>query len=247
MGQPETTPDSPKAANPKTVLRQSLAQKPKPEKAAPAAAGSGVPETEMVTWTKVSEEDGVQTFKREIPGSPIIAFRAEGVIDAPLLRVVSLVLDSERATRWVDSLGETRRLRQISPFEWVEYDHIETPFIMKDRDFVLHCRLTVDAKKQKVVEVMNSTTDELAPVTDHVRGVVDHSYFVATAIEGGKKTFVEIEIHADPMGSVPKWIVNLAQTSAPIRTVRAIRREVMAPDLKINAEMARALGVSGQP
>ena len=72
----------------------------------------------------------------------LIAFKGEGVIDAPTLRVASIIVDTSRATEWVESLVEARTLRQISETEYIEYDHVGTPFVMKDRDFVIETIIT---------------------------------------------------------------------------------------------------------
>src|SRR5437762_3688944 len=86
-------------------------------------------------WEKIGDDDGIAVYRREVPGSPIIAFKGDGIINAPTLRVASILVDTTRATEWVDSLVEARTLRHVSETEYIEYDHIGTPFVMKDRDF----------------------------------------------------------------------------------------------------------------
>src|SRR3954447_23007680 len=95
--------------------------------ASPTVAAQAVPQ---LIWERISEKDGVVAYRREVPGSPLIAFRGEGVINAPILRVASVLVDNTRSTEWIDSLAEARTLRRISENEFIEYDHVKTPIMM---------------------------------------------------------------------------------------------------------------------
>ena len=69
----------------------------------------------------------------------------EGVVNAPIVRVASVVLDNRRATEWVADLEEARVVRMLGPTEFVEYDRVGTPpIIMLDRDFVCRGKVEVD-------------------------------------------------------------------------------------------------------
>src|SRR5260370_36377586 len=105
-----------------------------PPESAPAQAA-------QPAWEKIGDDDGIAVFRREVPGSPLVAFKGEGIVDASILRVASVLVDSSRATEWIDSLKEARILRQVSETETIHYDHIRTPVVIKGRDFVRECKL----------------------------------------------------------------------------------------------------------
>src|SRR6266496_3986544 len=86
-----------------------------------AANGGGASGGE---WESLGNDDGVAVFRREVPGSPVIAFKGEGLIDVPILTVGSVIIDPTRATEWVDSLVEARTVRKIGETEYIEYDHV---------------------------------------------------------------------------------------------------------------------------
>ncbi len=182
-------------------------------------------------WEKIDESDGIRVYRREIPGSPIIAFKGEGVVDATILRVASVLVDISRATEWIDSLAEAKTLRQISEDERIEYDHVTTPFILKDRDFVIDAKMEFDPAQKTVALKIHSVTDPLAPETHFVRGELLHSSFTLTALEHGTKTHIVAEIHADPKGSVAKWIVNMFQKGWPHNTITRLREQAKKPDI----------------
>lgn len=208
---------------------------PAPQAQAPAPAA----------WEKIGDDEGVAVYRREVPGSPIVAFKGEGLVDASILKVASVLVDGSRATEWIDSLKEDRIVRQISETETINYDHVGTPFVMKDRDFVSSCKLEFDPTKKMLSLRIHSVTDSAAPPTGYVRGELLHSSFVLTALDHGAKTRVVAEIHADPKGSVAKWIVNLFQKKWPHNTITHLRAQVAKPDIKEHPRLKQVLTENG--
>jgi hypothetical protein len=209
--------------------------------AAPPPAGN----VKDPPWEKFDEDDGIAVFRREVPGSPIIALRGEGVVDAPILRVVSVLVDNSRATEWIDSLAETKVIRKISDDEFIHWDHIATPVILKDRDFVVDIKLSLNPKDKQISLDYHSVYDSGAPKTDYVRGELSAGTFRLTSIEGGKKTRFLCEVMADPKGSVAKWIVNLFQKKWPHKTIQSLRKQVAKPDIKDQPRLKEMLTQAG--
>jgi hypothetical protein len=116
---------------------------------------------------------------------------------------------------------------------------------MKDRDFVSDCKLEFDPAQKKVMLKIHSVNDASAPATDYIRGELLHSSFVLTSIEHGTKTRVVAEIHADPKGSVAKWIVNLFQKKWPHNTITSLRRQVAKPDIVEHPRLKQVLTENG--
>jgi hypothetical protein len=196
-------------------------------------------------WEKIDDDDGIAVFRREVPGSPIIAFKGEGVVDASIIRVASVLIDTSRATEWIDSLAEARTLKRIGEDEYIEYDHVTTPFVLKDRDFVIDAKLELDPAQKQVALKIHSVTDPLAPETNYVRGELMHSAFTLTALEHGQKTHIVAEIFADPKGSVAKWIVNWFQKGWPHNTITSLRAQVKKANIVDHARLKQVLTDKG--
>lgn len=178
-------------------------------------------------WEKVTSESGINVFKKEVEGSPIIAFKGDGVIDAPILRVASVLIDSSRNKEWMDRVVESTILEQKSPTERIQYSHIKTPPGLDDRDFVSHAKLNIDAQNKRLTFAIHSTTHASKPAGAGgiVRGELMGSSFLLVPV-GSDKTRVITEFHADPKGSVPKFIVNIFQKDWPINTIKGLRKQV---------------------
>ena len=196
----------------------------------------------LPAWEKFDEQDGVAVFRRDIPGSPIVALRGVGVINAPILRVTSVITDTSRAPEWIDSLVEARTIRKVSEVEYVEWDHIKTPFVLKDRDFVFVSKLELHPEDKSMWLNYHSVDDPLAPKTDYVRGTFKYGTFGMTSIERGTKTRIVVEVMCDPNGSVAKWMVNLFQKSWPYNTITSIRAQVRKSDIQDNPQLKAEMG-----
>jgi hypothetical protein len=191
----------------------------------------------VLTWEKVKESDGISVYRREVPGADVLAFRGVGVIDASPALIASIIIDTGRAAEWVEDLESASIIRWLAPDRYVEYDHIGTPFVMKDRDFVSVVELSYDRAKRQFVIHYKSTDDTGAPKTSYVRGDLQDTTFVLTEVEGGK-TSLDGSILADPKGSVPKWIVNFFQKDWPIDTLKSLRKQAAKSDVKVDARIA---------
>ena len=197
------------------------------------------------TWERVTEDAGIVVFRMEVPGSPIIAFKGVGAVDQPIGQVIAAITDSTRTTEWMDSLVEARVLRTVSPLERIVYTHIKTPPGLTDRDFVTDARGEFDPGVKRFTVHIRSVVEPSAPHTSYVRGEIHHSSWVLTSIDGGKKTLVVTEIHADPKGSIPTFIANAFQKNWPINTIKNLRKQAAKPDVRPNPELAAAITKAG--
>ena len=220
------------------------ADEPAPAPHAPSASASAHT-TSAPAWEKINEADGIVAYRREVPGSPLIAVRGEGVINASIIRVASVLLDTSRATEWIDRVVESRIVREVSETEVIHYDHVGTPIVMKDRDFVTRGKLEFDTPNKKIILRFRSVTDPLAPPTQYIRGEIMQSYFAMTSIEHGSKTHIMVEVHADPKGSIAKWLVNMFQTSWPHNTITRLRAQAAKPDIKDHPQLKAELTKAG--
>ena len=195
-------------------------------------------------WELVGNKDDIVTYRREVAGSPVIAIRGEAVVEAPLLHVASVLMDTARLPQWMDRVAEARRIRATSALHYVEYERASTPFPLTDRDFVIESWVEIDAAKKQMVLRARSAADASAPVTGLVRGEVLASTFTLTALDS-RRTRVVTEVHTDPKGSIPKWMVNLVQKSWAHTTIMGLRGQVRKANVPDNPEVKALLEKAG--
>jgi hypothetical protein len=188
-------------------------------------------------WQRSHEKHGIAVSRSPMPALGLVAFRAEGRVDAPLLKVAQVISDSSRGTEWVDSLTESRKVRALGRFEFIEYNRFGMPLFVKDRDFVTRVTLEPDLSQRRVTIRFVSVDDAMAPPTRKcVRANLIHSAFLLRE-EGPAATIVTAEILADPRGALPKWVVNYFQKSWPVATLSALRRQAAKPHVVEHAEL----------
>ena len=207
------------------------------------ASGLAHADASATAWQKLAETDGISVYGRDVAG--LLAMRGEGIVNAPILRVASVLIDTSRAHEWVDSVAETRTLRKVSDTEYVQWNHVDTPWVLQDRDFVFSTKLELNPAAKQVSLNYHSVKDPAAPKTDYIRGEFIYGKFVLTSVDGGKKTRVLAELLCDPKGSVAKWMVNMVQKDWPHSTIQSLRRQVKKPDVTDDAKLAVALKHAG--
>lgn len=196
-------------------------------------------------WEKITDEEGIRVFSWTVPGSNLLAFRAEADVNSPIALVSTCLVDVDRRHEWMPSLGENRILKIISPTERLEYMQIKTPFIIKDRDFVMDNTATFNPETGEVLFDFKSGDDAIVPPTSHVRGEIFSSFYHLRPINNGAATHVEFLAHVDPKGGLPRWIVNLFAEKNPLRTLKNLRTQAAKADVIPNQDVLDAFQGKG--
>ena len=192
-----------------------------------------------IPWEKMGESDGIKVYRKELPGSPLVSFRGEAVIDAPISKVLAVLEDSTRKVEWMHNLADARELRKVSKFVKVEYNHTSVPWPFFDREFIYIAEAVILKDSRQCLIRVHSIEDPSIPVKDGiVRGwLEDTLYTVSQVGEDGMKTHIDVHVTADPRGDIPKWLVNLFQKGWPEQTLRGIRRQSAKPDIQESREV----------
>jgi hypothetical protein len=183
-------------------------------------------------WEKIDDSDGVKVYRKEVPGSPLVAFKGETVISAPIEKLLWVLADNDHRTEWVDRLEKSIVLERNGEYEYVVYQHFDLPFPISDRDYVFRGRAE-RSKSGAVILHLHSVRHPKAPATAGVRAELIRSKYVLEPDFGGKgKTKITVEIHTDPKGLIPNWLVNMIQKSWPMKTLVSMRKQVTKPYVK---------------
>lgn len=199
-------------------------------------------------WERIKNKRGVEVFKKEIPGQKVVAFRGEMVIDGSVEKIFHILLDNSKRKEWADRLEESVVLEQKSPHEYVLYQNFFLPWPLKNREFVYKGNAYIERKNNNVVLHMESIDDHPNLPTDRktaVRAELKNSYYYLSKL-GENQTRLVVEIHSDPKGHIPSWVVNLVQSSWPVKTLNGIKdqlksldpeKEYKLPDLPISTTL----------
>lgn len=199
--------------------------------------------TDISKWKFIEEENGVSTFEKITKGDELVAFRGEVLIQAPLKKVATILVDQQLQKQWVDAYVEGKNISQKSEFEYVQYSQTKLPWPFQNRDFVFNAYAKIDTDPNTMVLVMNSIDDPLMPPRDEVvRGEIIQSYYYLKELKGLTATRLVVEMKVDPKGSIPLWLVNLSQKRWPHNTLMAIKKLSLKDDLKVLPKLELIFG-----
>ncbi len=189
------------------------------------------------TWQQPSQSDGILLYWSKVEGTDIVAFKGEGIVDAPMDKVATIIADTSRGTEWIDGLVLSKVLRTISPTEFIEYDHQGVPFpfdqLISDRDFVSHVTVEAAPEVHGITIRYESVEDPLMPpLKKYVRGQLRYCIFKMMPMSMPGQTYVIAEVDADPEGHLAPWLVNFFQEGWPHTTFQNLRREAKKTDIK---------------
>lgn len=123
----------------------------------------------------------------------------------------------------MDRLKNDTILERKSVYDFVVHVEIGLPFPISNRDYVYRAKARRSADGSVTVH-LSSVQHSKAPEPSGIRANLIDSYYRLMPL-GKNKTRVEVEIHTDPKGWLPTWLVNLIQKSWPRKTLVALRQE----------------------
>ena len=177
-------------------------------------------------WEFADEENGIRSYRKNEPNNKVTAFMGEAIVDAPLAKVAWVIRDNDHRTKWVDRLKLSRVLEVHSEWDKVIYQHFGLPWPIADRDYVYRAKVRWEG--EKLTFNLKSITSPKSPRTKGVRAHLTRCIYHLTP-KGENQTHIRVEVHTDPRGSLPSWLVNLIQKSWPIKTLKGIRKMVKKP------------------
>lgn len=196
-------------------------------------------EPSQSVWKEVARDAGVVVYRKEIAGSDLMAYRGVAVLPSPVAKVMAVLKNTPTRTEWTDKVDKAEIVKEFSPTDRLEYMALDAPFPVKDRDFLYKSKLEFNkAMKAAVVSFQSVEDPARPPNSDHIRGRILSGSFKLYPIDNGAGTRIEADLHADPRGNVPKWIVNRVQAKAPVKSLKKLKAYLDSHDIKDDPETA---------
>ena len=121
---------------------------------------------------------------------------------------------------------------EISP-EYVNYQAVTAPWPVSNRDMIYLWKANRLSNGDIQIELKSVDYPD-GPDTVGVRMKLHFSRFILNKKPNGG-TRVTLEILSDPMGLIPKWVVNMIQKNYPVKFFRALKKQVKKPFVKKGA------------
>lgn len=177
-------------------------------------------------WEQVGETDGIKIYKRASPGTPLLDFGGEGVLDGDLTTLCSVLEELERYPEWVDSLSRLDIVDRRNPRDFVYLQTFALPWPISDRQFLARHKINVMGERNFVLFTDETVTHAKAPDDECCIRATMELGEVRMAPVGEKKTAMAAIARVDMKGWMPAWLVNVIQKDWPTKTFSAYRAQL---------------------
>lgn len=174
----------------------------------------------VLAWDEVADDDGVKVYRRAKGGSDVKEFKAVGVVAAHVDTVMAVIADVEKYPR---TLPPTQAVKALSPAGKVAKHHfIINPPVISRRDY---CAVTTCARAGTGYRVDWKQTEDGCPPTDGMVRMVSNvgNWSLSPGAEPNT-TQVAYQVHADPGGALPSFMVNRATTKTMLEVFESLKK-----------------------
>ena len=184
-------------------------------------------------WVKEKEEDGFSIYTKEEAKTEILPIKAEGVVNAPIDRILEVLRRVDGSEKWTPDLLQKITLKDINPRTAITYSLSNMPWPVYDRRLTLHNELLLDKEKELLFVMAKSVNYPGAPQPKRtIEAFMGYANMGFRPVSKDK-TYVELTAYIDPKGSIPSWIINFYQLSWPVKFFNALEKEASRPDIVI--------------
>ncbi len=177
-----------------------------------------------IDWHEINVDPRVKVYAGKVKGLSFVAFKGHDILDHPIADIISALSDIDKSGQWMSGLLEARIIEVIGDAERIDYNLQNSPWPIRDRDFVFRITTQVTDDQKQITFTLKSEQHTNMPARPGiVRGQLLQSYFKLNELDNGKKTRLEIMMLVDPKGALPSWLVNIVNRSWAPYTINGLR------------------------
>lgn len=172
-------------------------------------------------WTLGRQENGITVHTRPVTGSGIEEFRGVTEIEAPAEALVALLRDSDRFKEWFPNTPESKLLDRTGNVSH-QYSVMDAPWPVSDRDNVFRSVLSRNTESGTVEVALTANPDHYPEQSGRVRVRHARGLWRFEPL-GESRTRVTFQMHLDPGGGVPEWLINARVVATPFEALSNLR------------------------
>jgi hypothetical protein len=172
-------------------------------------------------WNLEFVKEGISVYTREVAGSPLKAFKAEGDVKASMEKVNNILSDNPNHVNWMPDCIVSIDLPSDSKEFLLSYSETKAP-VVSNRDVIVETKTVIEKNKItqdfRAVDRPDLVQEKKGKV--RMKEMIGRWEFTPTA-DGTHVLFV---VQANPGGSIPLWLANMVATDIPYRTLIGLRK-----------------------
>ena len=174
-------------------------------------------------WELVKEQSGIKVFRRNEPSSPILSVKGVASIEAKANDIFAVLKANAFAHEWMPLVDKRYTLRELSSNSRIEVTLIGMPWPLTDRYIVT---LSEASPRQNGWLIESQSVRGDYSDKGKIEAWMHRSYMTLTETPDGKgkiRTEIVVEMHSEPKGQVPNWLVNSFQARWPLEFIDGLR------------------------
>lgn len=171
-------------------------------------------------WQLAKDEDGIQVYLDQVPGSKYQRFRGVTQIKASVNTLIDLQENLRVACKWLYGCATMRLLDVEGDSTWV-YLTTDLPWPASPRDMVIRVQ-TERTDDGGLVRRLSAVAGKVKRAPGLIR--VSQLKGLWTLVpKGDQLTEVTYQLQAEPAGDIPSWLANQFVIDAPMVSLRTLR------------------------
>jgi START domain len=184
-------------------------------------------------WRTLHAKGNVQVLSRDVTDSDIIAVRGISTLPFPVEEVYAVMSDNHRSSDWMPQITKKEIIRQVDSTSRIEYSLVKMPWPLTNRYTVALGTLSIQPGRVYHIDYKSVAGEYDEP--DRIRVRLDRSTFFLKATTENY-TYIDLTLLSDPMGYIPKFMVNVFQKNWPVQFLEGLKNEIET----IRAEQAKS-------
>lgn len=171
-------------------------------------------------WKQASKTEGdnsVVVEVADVKGFDLKAIRATSTYDVTAEQLRARIMDMDNFTQWVNSAVKAEVIHKIADNIQAVYCEHHAPWPVKNRDGVI-IQHAVRLDENTICVNLYANNDLAKEKKGLVRIEYIQGAWILEDIAGGK-TKLTYQVHSDPNGNIPDWLINSMISEAPTSTL----------------------------
>lgn len=167
-----------------------------------------------------SKKSGIEIYSKTVPNQSLPMTMGRGIIKAPPLAVLDLIIDVDRKSEYDSMYHSGRLVEQLDDRTAIVYQCYKAIWPVSSRDFCLVSRWHVEKNGVVKIAITSADHEDCPKQKSAVRGNILMGGFVLEPYPadgpGSTSCRVTYVTHVDPCGKIPKSVVNMMATRQPM-------------------------------
>jgi hypothetical protein len=176
------------------------------------------------SWRFVTKRGAIKILTQDVEETAIRALKAEGEIKSPLINVLTALRDISAAPNWSPFTISKKTIVERSDLWAITHDVLKMPWPLNKRDLIIDYKLELNKKNKELRVDFKSVNHQQYPPGNNIVRAYLHIGAMKLRPSKNGGTWVELTLLFDPMGFVPKWVVNALQITMPVNYLRSLEK-----------------------